>query len=105
MHFSRARLRGHRNGLGLAEATLAERVGLTPERYADVESGAVEPNELLVADLARALGVPLFELHAIDATWEEDYADAVLQHLGPMSTEEVARVARTLAPHAERRAS
>lgn len=99
MDFSRARLRGHREGRRLDQAALGERVGLEPWEVAEIEAGLREPDELLTRDLAIALSVPDSQLHRIDATYSEDYADVVASYAAPLPEDAVARLARIIHGH------
>lgn len=90
-------MRGHRDGIGLTLGELAERVGLTAIDCLRIEVGEMDPTTEQIADLADALGQPTHELLSLGAEWEDDYVDAAVSHLGPMSAEEVAQAARVLA--------
>ena len=97
MNFSRARLRGHREGRRLSQAALGALVGLEAGEVAAIEAGVQRGlSELLVADLARALDVPLYELHCIDADYAEDYGSAFMAHAAPVSDDDCRLVADIL---------
>ena len=61
------RLKDRRTELGLTQAELAERVGVTRKTVNTVENGVFTPSALLAIKLARALSVPVEELF-----WLED---------------------------------
>lgn len=96
MTFSCARLRGHRLGRRLTQAALGALVGLEAGEVDAIEAGLSEPSELLVVDLARALDLPLHELHRISADYAEDYFSAVMSHARPISDDACRRVAHVL---------
>lgn len=96
MNFSRARLRGHRQGRRLTQAALGALVGLEAGEVDAIEAGLSEPSELLVVDLARALDLPLHELHRISADYVEDYLSAVMPYGQPMSDRDVEMAAHAL---------
>lgn len=56
------RLRDKRAELGLTQAELAERVGVTRKTVNTVENGVFIPSALLALKLARALGEPVEQL-------------------------------------------
>ncbi len=56
------RLKDKRAELGLTQAALAERVGVTRKTVNTVENGVFVPSALLALKLARALGEPVEEL-------------------------------------------
>lgn len=98
MHFSRARLRGHRDGQGLTIGVVAERAHLSPIDYARMEAGELVPTDVQLVLLAAAMNVLPQQLlrEGPESTWADEYADAAISHLDPMSSEEVARVAKVL---------
>lgn len=98
MHFSPARLRGHRDGLGLTQEQLARRVALHRLDYHLIEDGVLAPSKALAAALAHALDLPAHELDRT-GTYEEDYAAAVLQHVEPMTAEDIAQAADAIYVH------
>jgi DNA-binding XRE family transcriptional regulator len=51
-------LRRLREDRGLTQKSLAERAGASLASLKDIESGRVLPDIALIADLARALGIP-----------------------------------------------
>ena len=55
-------LKERRGELGLTQAELAERVGVTRKTVNTVENGVFVPSTLLALKLARALGVAVEEL-------------------------------------------
>lgn len=61
------RLKDKRGELGLTQAELAERCGVTRKTVNTVENGVFTPSALLAIKLARALSVPVEELF-----WLED---------------------------------
>ncbi len=56
------RLKDKRGELGLTQAELAERVGVTRKTVNTVENGVFVPSALLALKLARALGEPVEDL-------------------------------------------
>ena len=56
------RLKDKRAELGLTQAELAERVGVTRKTVNTVENGVFTPSALLALKLARALGEPVEQL-------------------------------------------
>ena len=56
------RLKDKRGELGLTQAELAERVGVTRKTVNTVENGVFTPSALLALKLARALGEPVEQL-------------------------------------------
>lgn len=56
------RLKDKRAELGLTQAELAERVGVTRKTVNTVENGVFIPSALLALKLARALGEPVEQL-------------------------------------------
>jgi putative transcriptional regulator len=61
------RIKEKRGELGLTQAELAERCGVTRKTVNTVENGVFTPSALLAIKLARALSVPVEELF-----WLED---------------------------------
>jgi len=59
-------LKVHRSALGLTQAELAERVGVTRKTINTVENGVFTPSALLAIKLAEALSVPVEKLFWID---------------------------------------
>lgn len=96
MHFSRGRLRGHRNGLGLSQIELGHRAGLHPDTLAAFEQGDLAPSDSIVIDLADALGVSPRSLRSATGNWCEDYVDAALTHAQPLAAQDVDRAAHAL---------
>lgn len=96
MTFSRARLRGHRQGRRLTQAALGALVGLEAGEVDAIEAGLSEPSELLVVDLARALDLSLHELHRISADYAEDYLSTVMSYARPISDDACRRAAHAL---------
>ena len=60
------RLKEMRAELGLTQAELAERVGVTRKTVNTVENGVFTPSALLALKLAEAIGVPVETLFWID---------------------------------------
>lgn len=60
------RLKERRGELGLTQAELAERVGVTRKTVNTVENGVFTPSALLAIKLARALGVTVEQLFWIE---------------------------------------
>jgi putative transcriptional regulator len=56
------RIKEKRGELGLTQAELAERCGVTRKTVNTVENGVFTPSALLAIKLARALSVPVEEL-------------------------------------------
>ena len=61
------RIKDKRGELGLTQAELAERCGVTRKTVNTVENGVFTPSALLAIKLARALSVPVEQLF-----WLED---------------------------------
>jgi putative transcriptional regulator len=61
------RLKERRTELGLTQAELAEKVGVTRKTVNTVENGVFVPSTILALKLARALGMPVEELFSISA--------------------------------------
>jgi putative transcriptional regulator len=61
------RLKEKRGELGLTQAELAERCGVTRKTVNTVENGVFVPSALLALKLARALGQPVEELFWLSA--------------------------------------
>ena len=61
------RLKEKRGELGLTQAELAERVGVTRKTVNTVENGVFVPSALLALKLARALGEPVEALFWLSA--------------------------------------
>ena len=59
------RLKERRAELGLTQAELAERVGVSRKTVNTVENGVFVPSTILALKLARALGMPVEELFTI----------------------------------------
>lgn len=59
------RLREHRARLGLTQAELAERVGVSRKTINTVENGVFVPSTVLALRLARALGAPVEAVFAL----------------------------------------
>lgn len=95
MQFSRARLRGHRDGLALSQEEVAQRACLLHTVYNGIENGSIQPSLAHVESLARALDIPISELEGA-GTWEREYVDSVLRYAAPLSTEDVDRAAEAL---------
>ena len=60
------RIKEKRAELGLTQAELAERVGVTRKTVNTVENGVFVPSALLALKLAEALSVPVEELFRIE---------------------------------------
>jgi putative transcriptional regulator len=60
------KLKEKRAELGLTQAELAERVGVTRKTVNTVENGVFVPSALLALKLAEALSVPVEELFRIE---------------------------------------
>lgn len=60
------RIKEHRSALGLTQAELAERVGVTRKTVNTVENGVFTPSALLAIKLAEALGVTVEQLFRIE---------------------------------------
>jgi putative transcriptional regulator len=60
------RIKEKRGELGLTQAELAERVGVTRKTVNTVENGVFVPSTLLALKLAEALSVPVEELFRIE---------------------------------------
>lgn len=99
MSFSPDRLRGHRHGCQFSQADLAAAAGLTPERYALIESRMALPSHRELLNLTEALDVPMAEIYGQRDTPAADYAHAVLRHasvLGPEDIQVIATVLREI---------
>jgi putative transcriptional regulator len=60
------RLKERRGALGLTQAELAERVGVTRKTVNTVENGVFTPSTTLAIKLSRALGLTVEELFWIE---------------------------------------
>ena len=60
------RLRELRGGLGLTQAELAERVGVSRKTINTVENGVFVPSTTLALKLARALSCPVEAIFSLD---------------------------------------
>jgi len=60
------KLKERRGELGLTQAELAERVGVTRKTVNTVENGIFTPSALLALKMAEALNVPVEELFWIE---------------------------------------
>lgn len=60
------RLKKRRSELGLTQAELAERVGVTRKTVNTVENGVFTPSALLALKLARALDLTVEQLFWVD---------------------------------------
>jgi len=60
------RLKERRTDLGLTQAELAEKVGVTRKTVNTVENGVFTPSATLAIKLAQALSVPVEELFWIE---------------------------------------
>lgn len=96
MNFSRGRLRGHRNGLGLSQVELGARVGIPADHVAEYEQGDRIPDPLTQDALAAALGISPRSLRSVSANWAEDYVDAALSHAQPLQPQDIDRAAHAL---------
>jgi putative transcriptional regulator len=61
------RIKEIRGELGLTQAELAERVGVTRKTVNTVENGVFVPSTLLALKLARALNVPIEQLFWVES--------------------------------------
>jgi putative transcriptional regulator len=61
------RIKEKRSELGLTQAELAERCGVTRKTVNTVENGIFVPSTLLALKLAKALSVPIEELFSIES--------------------------------------
>ena len=61
------RIKEKRGELGLTQAELAERVGVTRKTVNTVENGVFTPSALLAIKLARALSVPVEALFWLES--------------------------------------
>jgi putative transcriptional regulator len=59
------RIKDRRTGLGLTQAELAEKVGVTRKTVNTVENGVFVPSTILALKLAQALNVSVEELFSI----------------------------------------
>jgi XRE family transcriptional regulator, aerobic/anaerobic benzoate catabolism transcriptional regulator len=69
-------VRGLRGGLGLSQQALALQAGLSPRFVAQLEAGEANISVAKLAELARALGVPVERLLALDARGPGPNGDA-----------------------------
>jgi len=60
------RIKEKRGELGLTQAELAERCGVTRKTVNTVENGVFVPSTMLALKLAKALSVPVEELFSIE---------------------------------------
>jgi hypothetical protein len=96
MTYSRARSRGHLDGLGIEIAELANRTGITETRCADLMYGPIAPTDEEIAQLAVVFGFEPESLHSQGGEWEKEYVEAVLLHAAPMSYEDIQVAAEAL---------
>lgn len=96
MHFSPARLRGHRDGRRLSVHEVADRLHVADRVYEQIESGERETNGVVVQRLAQILDVSETELYSEGATYEDDYASAALQYATPMTDADIDRAAKAI---------
>jgi putative transcriptional regulator len=61
------RLKERRSELGLTQAELAERVGVTRKTVNTVENGVFTPSAMLAIKLSKALGLSVEELFWIES--------------------------------------
>ena len=61
------RIKEKRGELGLTQAELAERCGVTRKTVNTVENGIFVPSTLLALKLAKALSVPVEQLFSIES--------------------------------------
>jgi putative transcriptional regulator len=61
------RIKEKRSELGLTQAELAERCGVTRKTVNTVENGIFVPSTLLALKLAKSLSVPIEELFSIES--------------------------------------
>jgi transcriptional regulator with XRE-family HTH domain len=96
--FSRDRLRGHRNGLGLSLADLSERTDPTINMHTikSYETGRAEPPAHRLGVLADALGIAIDDLYTQHDDRVRDYCAAVASHGPPMSEESLDAAATVL---------
>ena len=99
MHFSRARLRGHRDGQRRSQRAVAEAACLSTVDYELIELGVLRPTESQEQALADALHLDLAELCSPQETADywSDYADTVMSYAPPLSDADVEAVAQLLA--------
>lgn len=62
-------VREHRSRLGLTQAALAQRIGVSRQTVISIEGGDYTPSALLAATIARELGIPFDEVFRLE---EED---------------------------------
>ena len=61
------RLKERRNELGLTQAELAEKVGVTRKTVNTVENGVFTPSAMLAIKLAKALGLSVEQLFWVES--------------------------------------
>ncbi|MFN2383255.1 MAG: helix-turn-helix domain-containing protein [Gemmatimonadota bacterium] len=92
----RHRLRGHRNGMNLSLADVAERVGITEADARAYETGACQPPATALRALAELFGTTVDDLCAPRRDGMRDYFAAVVAHMPPLADEEIAAIAAIL---------
>lgn len=95
------RIERYRKPLGLSQYRLGKRVGMSRISINHIESGKVMPNLRTANDIARALGVSLYQIFDLDGTGRYEY-----HHVeAPKDTSELAvRYAAKAAAEAEAQA-
>lgn len=94
--FSRDRMRGHRDGLGLTLTDLGRRTGINPNTLRSYESGKAEPPARRLGVLAEALDVHIDDLYGQHGDPIRDYCAAVAAHGPPMSDQAITNAATVL---------
>jgi len=97
MHFSRARLRGHRDGQKRSERAVAEAAGLACVDYELIELGVQRPTDDQERALAKALGVDVANLWSESEDYWSNYAETVLSYAAPLPDADVEACAQLLA--------
>lgn len=96
MTFSGDRARGFRNGAGLSQQALANRVGCSTEAVRKWETGAAVPGDDFQEKLAAEFGVDPAELEATSEDPTVDYVRAVLRNAEPLPDDALDAVATVL---------
>lgn len=94
--FSPDRVRGHRNGRGLTREQVAAHIGLTVAAIRTYEQGLCQPKARALALLAELFGVPIGDLYVRHDDPFEDYVDAVVSHMPPLTDGEIKAAAAVL---------
>lgn len=94
--FSRDRVRGHRNGLGLSHAEVGAAIGRTEAVVKSYEDGAAQPPAGVLAALAEMFGTTVDDLYSKRDDPVADYVNTVAAHCRPLTDAELEGAATVL---------